>query len=207
MKQPLPLLASVVLVLASPGVARATEILQNQFDAIAQIAAFQPIGQSFVAEATQVQVAIAFGFEEVNPGFPNEPLEMSLYQGEGLGGPLLSTVTFSLPNGFTGFFNVDFSSVLLDVGAVYTAAVSVPTSSPLWGVQFSTSDVYPFGRLVTDNSTFYEIFCGSATNTQCADLRFRVTSATIPEPGLWSLLLAIVFASSLKLRRRRHPLS
>ena len=205
MKRPLRALTCAFMLFGPLGVARAGEILQNEFDEIAQIAAFQPIGQSFVAENTRVQVAIAFGFEEINPGFPNDPLEMRLHQGEGFDGPLLSTATFSLPMGFTGFFAVDFSSVALEVGSVYTAAVLVPSSSPLWGVQFSTSDVYPFGRLVTANPLFYEIFCGGAGNTQCADLRFRVTSRDVPEPGVWPLL-AVVFGVLLQSRGRGVPL-
>ena len=204
MKKPLRqlrCLIAVSTVFGGFGVCWAGEILQNQFDQIAQIAAFQPIGQSFVAEDSQITVGIAFGFEEINPGAPNSPLEMRLYQGEGFAGSLLSVVPFSLPMGFIGFFDVDFSSVSLDVGALYTAAVTVPSLSPLWGVQFSTSDVYPVGRLVTDNPAFYEIFCGSATNTQCADLRFRVMSLNIPEPAMWPLL-AIALVAALGSRGR-----
>ena len=183
----------------------AGEILQDQADQVSQIAAFQPIGQSFAAEDNRIQ-SIAFAYQVLDAQAPNDALRFSLYEGEGFAGALLSAVDFMLPENYSGLFDIDFSSVLLSIGSIYTAAVSAPSGSARFGIEHTVSDVYAAGRLVTLEPLFYEINCGSSTDTVCADARFRVTPASIPEPESLLLLATAIAVMSRSPRRRRTVL-
>jgi hypothetical protein len=57
-------------------------IFQNVGYGDAQIAVYDPIGQSFVADDVQL-TTVAFAFSNMNPASTNAPVTMSLYQGAG----------------------------------------------------------------------------------------------------------------------------
>jgi hypothetical protein len=149
------------------GQARA-DIVQDSGVFDLAISFHQPVGQSFTAADTRIS-AIAFAFSDINPTFPNDPVTMSLYAGEGFGGTLLASVTQTLPAVLPGtsatpeFFDFDFSGVELDVGSVYTVTTS---NSPKVGVVYSQSNPYAGGVLYTPE------YGGAVAEW---DLNFRVT--------------------------------
>jgi hypothetical protein len=152
---------------------RADTILQDQGSSAIQVNHFEPIGQSFTAE--DPHIAFAFDYTEFNPSFPNDPLQLRLLAGDGLGGIALATVMFAVPAAYEGFFDVDLSSVTLTVGQLYTAELTVPGTSPYFGVWLSDdNDVYPGGR------AYFFDHGGNITPSPNDDMRFRVTP--IPEP-------------------------
>lgn len=162
--------------------AQAGLILQDTATDTAQVDFFEPIGQSFIAE--DASVSFAFYYETINADRPNDPLELQLLSGDGLGSGVLGTFTFSLPSEFVGFFDVDLSSIALMVGQTYTATVSVPGTSPLWGVQLNDGgNPYMGGRLYVGRT-----FTGNTVGDASDDARFRVTPVSVPEPASLALL-------------------
>lgn len=177
------------------GTAQAGVITQSLHNNNFQIQAFFPIGQSFTAEDSSV--AIGFEFVAMNPSFGNDPLTMRLLSGDGTGGSLLASQTFTLSA--NGFFDVDFSSVALSVGQVYTAVLEA--LNPRWGVYVQhREDVYAGGR-----AYFADIngFFGTGADS---DLTFRVTptdsGGTVPEPTSLAIVAAALGALATTRRRR-----
>jgi hypothetical protein len=145
--------------------------LQDQQNATYQVNAFEPLGQSFIAEDQHIK--FAFNYRDFNPQYPLDTLRMRLLSGDGPSGTELGSVEFSLAAGFDGFFDVDFSGVTLIIGSAYTALVDIPDTSPRWGVRAHQGDVYsggrgydPYGNLTADD-----------------DMMFRVTPALKAVPG------------------------
>lgn len=160
---------------------------QNQRIAIL---AFEPVGQSFTAEDTRVNIAFAYLLQ--NPFEPDASVEMTLYEGVGTGGTVLQTVGVALPAalvsapGYPGdFVDANFSNVLLTVGNVYTAAVTTSNSSYRVGITLQETDAYPGGQAIFGQA-FSE--CPGAT----CDLRFRVTP--VPAPAALPLIGAALGA-------------
>jgi hypothetical protein len=135
------------------------------------ISVHQPVGQSFQAVDSHIS-AIAFAFSNINPSFPNDPVTMSLYAGEGYGGVLLGSVTQTLPavlpstSATPEFIDFDFSGLVLEAGAMYTVAVTT-SNSPKIAVVYSTSNPYAGG-------TFFSPAYGGGVAGW--DLNFRVTA-------------------------------
>lgn len=156
------------------GGARA-DITQNSGVFDLAVTFHQPIGQSFTAVDANIS-AIAFAFSDINPAFPNDPVTMTLYAGEGYGGAVLAAVTQTLPavlpstSAAPEFIDFDFSGIELEVGSVYTVAVTT-TSSPKVGVVHSQANPYPGGVLYTPEY-------GGPVDSW--DLNFRVTGASCP---------------------------
>lgn len=156
-----------------------------------QIGVHQPIGQTFTAVDAQI-AQIAFAFSDINPTFPNNPVTMSLYAGVGFDGALLGSVTMTLPDVLPGtsappeFIDFDFTGTTLDVGAVYTIAVT--TVGPKIAVVYSTSNPYDAGHYVS----------GSDGIVQEWDLNFRVTAVPAPAGGV------LLGAAAMTLARRRR---
>lgn len=190
--------AVAAILLAGVCSAHAGIILQDTSNGSIQVDFFEPVAQSFTAEDSAIR--FAFYYEIFNPGFPNDPLQLRLLSGDGLGGAELASVTFGIASDFTGFFDVDLSSVSLAVGQLYTAVLSQPGDSPYWGVSLN------FGGNPYAGGRGYFTGSDSFVNSADDDFRFRVTptgGGTVPEPGLLPLL-CIGFAG-LALARRRHP--
>jgi len=181
LREALALLAAAVL--AVPMTAQAALILQDNATTTALVEFYEPIGQSFTAE--DASVSFAFYYETMNVGELNDPLELRLLSGDGLGGSVLGSFTFTLPSeSFNGFFDVDLSSIALTVGLTYTATVNVPGTSDLWGVQLQDGgNPYAGGRLYVGRT-----FTGNTLGDASDDARFRVTPTAVPEPATLALL-------------------
>lgn len=153
-----------------------------------QILYYSPTGQSFTAASDQL-ISFDFYFRTFNPGFGNNPLTIDILDGDGLGGPVLASSTFSLADGFDGLAGATFNLNVI-TGNVYTAVVS--TSSIYWGLGANTFDVYSGGQLYAGNSLGW------------GDVTFRATfaDASVPESGT-TLLLVGGALSALALFRRR----
>lgn len=194
------LLVILAAAAATPAPAHAGFIIQDQFDITIQVNAFEPIGQSFTAEDPGVK--FAFFYTPINGGALNDPLEIRLLAGDGLGGPQLGSFTFSMPSGFSGFFDVDFSSVTLTVGQQYTAVVIQPGSSPYWGVELQqNTNPYSGGRAYFTSGFGLQ-------NNPGDDFRFRVTPvavAAVPAPP--ALVLAGLGIAGLLVRRRQRAVA
>ena len=172
-------------------------IFQNVGFGDAQIAVYDPIGQSFVADDVQL-TTVAFAFSNMNPASTNAPVTMSLYQGAGFGGLLLDSVTQNLPgflpgiNDPLGFIDFDFTGNSLILGATYTVAVTTSTSK--YGVAYHPNDVFAGGQLFESYVTSDPFH-----NEPGYDMAFRVI--TVPEPGS-ATLGAVAGLAALMLRRR-----
>jgi hypothetical protein len=169
------LLAASPLVSAGP-------ILQDQGGGSLQVNHFEPLGQSFTAE--DAYISFGFSYLVMNQPYEVSDLTLSLLEGEGLGGSVLTSSTFSLTPAFTGFFDVDLSAAALTVGSKYTVTVSAVGDSPYWGIGFSGVglDAYTGGRILTTQTGGLEIF-GDITRM---DTNFRVNvlapPTSVPEP-------------------------
>jgi len=150
----------------------------------AAIFAFDPIGQSFVAEDAGLG-QIAFSFAEFTSNTSSDGLvTMTLYEGSGFGGTVLGSVTQdvsgSLPDAFANvinFIDFDFTGVTLTVGQTYTAAVTATDASI--AINFLGSDGYAGGQLF-ESSSFG--LSGCSPSSLC-DLDFRVTPSAVPVPA------------------------
>lgn len=172
-------------------------IFQNVGSGDAQIAVYDPIGQSFVADDVQLST-IAFAFSDMNLGNPNTPVTMLLYSGNGVGGTLLDSVTQTLPFVLPGtgaplqFIDFNFAGNSLILGDTYTAVVT--TTSAKVGVAYNVNDVYAGGQL------FESYAVGDPFHNEAGyDLAFRVV--TIPEPG--SAVLVTLGGLAMLIPRRR----
>lgn len=202
--------------LAAVNVGHAATILQAEGSSHAAILAYGPIGQSFIAEDAMLG-SIAFAFSDINPGQLNEPVTMTLYQGEGFDGPVIGSTTQVLPATLPSIddapvlIDFSFSGTALSIGQTYTAAVTIDSSYKV-AVVYAELDLYEIFEEVDLYTGGLMIFAGdsillaggdvcSAGLCPGADLVFRVTP--VPEPAQWGMMLAGLGLVGWTARRRR----
>ena len=159
-----------------------------------QIDFHEPIGQSFVAQDSFIKASL--WYTVINSSFPVDPITLSLYSGHGSGGALLASNSFLLTPGYDGFFDSDFSSVSLTVGATYSIAASNAGTSPYWGIgpgaAFAPGAPFVHGNADPDHPIFI-LFGG--------DFAFRITP--VPEPETYAMLLVGLGLLGFVARRRK----
>jgi hypothetical protein len=182
--------------------ASAASIIQDQANLTYPILPFSSIGQSFTAEDNFIK-SVGFYIRDVDPAAAPNDFSITINLYFGTVGTLLGTgVVDNLVDGFEGYVDVDFSSVPLTVGEIYSAGIEDDTQR--WGVDaaIDLGDPYPGGiAFVSD---------GLRDNI---DLRFRVLvddTKTVPEPTSVFGLLAfgtLGAGSFLKRRQKKQSVS
>ncbi|MHC4324224.1 MAG: hypothetical protein ACYSUX_08120 [Planctomycetota bacterium] len=179
-----------VLVLSTAST-QAGLILQDQWSTTRQVLIYSPIGQTFTAE--DPLVTIGFYVEDWNQHAGPIGLTIELFEGAGTGGTLLGTAPVEgLTAGYAGFFDADFTSVVLVPGQIYTAIVS--STSARGAVTSIQSNLYPGGEMIIDGYLYLE-----------HDAAFRVQpQGVIPAPG--AILLGSMGIGLVSWLRRRKTL-
>lgn len=172
---------------------------------------FDPVGQSFTAiDAELMSIGLRYSLTNSNPS--TEMLTLNVRDGAGLGGAILASKSFFLPNnipvglGFGEFFDVDFVGTTLTVGQVYTFELTTNTSGRSrinWG-----RNTYAGGRMYeSDPGTLFD--CGNGS--ELCDLNFRIVGRTaapaIPEPASWALMIAGFGLTGAAARARRRGMA
>jgi hypothetical protein len=181
-----------LFVFAFAQIAWAGEILQPQIAGAVNIGIYSPMGQTFTAEDSRIST-IGFDVWEGTFGGPPEALTYNLLQGAGIGGDLLGSGSITLSNNFSGYADVNFSSVTLTVGQVYTVLLSEP------------SDTYVVDRNFLSALPGYINYKGGDAIEQGliqpgTDLTFRIEP--LPEPGVLALSTAGFIALGARLRSK-----
>ena len=181
---------AVVALVLSAGSAQAGVILQDQHDTGWQVLAFSPIGQTFTAE--DPRVTIGFWVEDWNQASGPIGLTIELLEGAGTGGTSLGTSPIEgLTPDYAGFFDADFTSVVLVPGQTYTAIVL--STSERGGVYGTDGNPYAGGEMV-----------GGGSLNPAFDTAFRVQPQAIPAPG--AILLGSMGIGLVGWLRRRRTL-
>ena len=174
---------------ALAGTAQAATILVDSGERIGTINFSDPLGQSFVAQGTQLQT-IGLQFATLNPSAPQNTLTIALREGAGLTGNILRSLTVTPVNAGRDepklFSNFDFSGVMLTNGAAYTITLlnngegarngivfGPDLINPPFGTEFEP-DAYVPGRVFSTGN-----FGGCGTNPPQCDLN---SASSLPTP-------------------------
>lgn len=172
-----------ITIMNAPAAVWSSDIVQDQFNSIKQIHAYSGIGQTFTADDSAID-SIGFYFVDMNPSYGPLSLTLNLYSGSGFGGSSLGSQLFSLTDGFNGWYDVDFSTVSLTVGDVYSVEIIAPTQR--WAVQVNQ---HSYASGATIGSAIDYVGGDAIIKDQLRsnnDLRFHVkasnTPPVVPEP-------------------------
>jgi hypothetical protein len=134
---------------------------------------FDPLGQSFTAVTADIRwIGMFIG----NCLLPKE-FQLTLLEGSGTSGPVISTQTAIVPGGLFGFFYFDFNGTTLTVGNAYTAVLSLisPTSFDCSsiGVYGTSKDVYSGGTAFASGeaNNFFDFYLRVLTAIFAAQVR------------------------------------
>ncbi len=177
-----------------------------------QVNAYEPVGQSFIADDRHVFAGLFF--TPGNVTWPNtDPIEYQLLEGDGLNGAVLATAQFLLPSGFTGFHLVDFTPITLTPGTSYTLTASVVGTSPYWAVAHHSNHDFSAGGTPVPSGNYGDIYTGgqafgySAFPIIAWDLALSVrpptTTSDVPEPASLLLFGVALTGTAWATRRRR----
>ena len=160
--------------------ANALLLAQDSQTGSLQVAAYAPLGQSFNATDADVG-SVGLYIQDYNQYFNDPTLSMALFSGAGdfSAGAMLASAEFTLVTNFTGYLDLDVSSVAFVAGSDYTIGIFNDTAQ--WGVDIDWN-----GNPYAGGSAWNR---GSADVN--ADLRFRVlpgNTASVPEPTSIALL-------------------
>lgn len=177
--------------------ANAALIQVNTDGSTAQINAYEPMGQSFLAE--DQNVLFGFNFIQMNASYPSDdPVRITLYEGEGFSGEVLNTLDIIVPEYVDSFFDVDFSAINLVIGESYTVSASVVGDSPYWGLGRTSASIYGYGDIYSGGMAYtggvpYESF----------DMSFRVTPTAVPVPAaVWLFGTGLIGLVGLARRKK-----
>ena len=172
-------------------------IVQVPPNTVRNISYWSPIWQSFTAEASEIQ-SISFVIGTMGPEFPDVPVTVELYEGEGIDGQSLGvsqlqfveTFEYQYYNTDDAWMEADFSEVVLTVGNTYTALLACPNMRyGVCGYFWNSTSADPYA----DGEGHFD---GIPDRSQI-DFLFKVTS--IPEP----CTLALLALGGLALRKRK----
>lgn len=189
-------ISTLAVLMLTAGSARAGLILQDEH--ILGTWLGDPIGQSFLAE--DPSVFIGFWLEDWNTHLGPIDIGIELLEGEGLYGASLGLAPIEgLSPGFAGFFDADFTSLVLIPGQTYTAKIL--STSGRGGLYFSENDPYPNGRMFEIPKEFPR---------PEYDAAFRVVPQAIPPgqviPAPTAILLGSIGVGVVNWLRRRRTL-
>ena len=115
--------ATLVFGLSASNSIGAGDILQPQTGGELNISFYAPIGQTFTATTAGISI-IGFKVTPANTINSSTVFTYQLLEGAGTSGPVVASRSFSVPAGFTGYADADFSPVTLTVGQVYTVLIT-----------------------------------------------------------------------------------
>lgn len=174
-------------------------IVQPQESGAWSITDFQTIGQTFTAVDSRIST-IGFSIDgSRNPLFSPASITYELLAGAGTIGSVLASKSQTLPLGFNGYADADFSTVNLVVGQPYT--VLLFSSKADWLVNHNQWAFDPSGIPIPgqiDYTGGEAILSGVLRPYE--DLTFRIEP--IPEPA--SFLLILAGSAILFYHRRRQ---
>jgi hypothetical protein len=184
------------------------------------ISTYDPLGQTFTA-GTETELS-SFGFQLrlSNVNAANDPITFTLLQGAGFGGTQVATRALSLSSlstvGQLGWADFDLTGTTLVAGASYTALLNTTSTryalvfgpntvsfpSPARPVAGST-DIYTAGRLIATG--YNDSVCNNPNYACDANFRFSAeapTTAPVPEPSTWAMLVGGFGLIGATMRRR-----
>lgn len=160
----------------------------------------EPIGQTFTA-ASNTLLGFNFYIYPINPDLPNTQLQLSIWDGTGIGGSLLVSSIISPNADYAGWAGANFSLNVI-TGSTYSATLQTVGSvaDPFhWGIVHSNADVYAGGEgLLKGGPIQYTNFTDFGFQAVFAD----ATYSTVPESGSTLGMFTCMFLVMGFFRRR-----